>query len=65
MGVERARLLVRHAAGHRSGPLFPGIDVPMLKTLSPWTALVIVVLSIAVDLMLGAMDPRTRTGGLP
>ncbi len=46
-------------------PFFPGIDVPMLKALSLWTALVIVVLSIAVDLMLAAMDPRTRTAGLP
>jgi ABC-type dipeptide/oligopeptide/nickel transport system permease component len=46
-------------------PFFPGIDVPMLKALSLWTALVIVVLSTAADLLLGALDPRVRAGGRP
>ena len=46
-------------------PFFPGIDVPMLKALSLWTALVIVVLSTAADLLLGALDARVRVGGRP
>jgi ABC-type dipeptide/oligopeptide/nickel transport system permease component len=49
-------------------PSFPGalarslraIDVPMLKAISLWTALVIVVLSLAVDLVLAAIDPQAR-----
>jgi ABC-type dipeptide/oligopeptide/nickel transport system permease component len=38
-------------------PFFPGIDVPMLKALSLWTALVIVVLSVLADDALGDAGP--------
>jgi ABC-type dipeptide/oligopeptide/nickel transport system permease component len=41
-------------------PFFPGIDVPMLKALSLWTALVIVVLSILADIALAVLDPRAE-----
>jgi peptide/nickel transport system permease protein len=44
-------------------PNFPGIDVPMLKAISLWTALIIVVLSIAADVVLAALDPRVRSAG--
>jgi peptide/nickel transport system permease protein len=44
-------------------PFFPGIDVPMLKALSLWTALVIVVLSIAADIALALLDPRAHVAG--
>jgi peptide/nickel transport system permease protein len=44
-------------------PNFPGIDVPMLKAISLWTALIIVVLSIAADVALAALDPRVRSAG--
>jgi ABC-type dipeptide/oligopeptide/nickel transport system permease component len=44
-------------------PFFPGIDVPMLKALSLWTALVIVVLSILADIALAWLDPRAEVVG--
>jgi peptide/nickel transport system permease protein len=44
-------------------PFFPGIDVPMLKALSLWTALVIVVLSILADIALAFLDPRAEVTG--
>jgi peptide/nickel transport system permease protein len=44
-------------------PNFPGIDVPMLKAISLWTALIIVVLSVAADITLAALDPRVRSAG--
>jgi peptide/nickel transport system permease protein len=44
-------------------PYFPGIDVPMLKALSLWTALVIVVLSVLADVALAMLDPRARLVG--
>jgi len=44
-------------------PYFPGIDVPMLKALSLWTALVIVGLSVLADIALAMLDPRARLAG--
>jgi peptide/nickel transport system permease protein len=44
-------------------PFFPGIDVPMLKAISLWTAFVIVVLSVLADIALAAVDPRVREAG--
>jgi len=44
-------------------PYFQGVvDIPMVKALSLWTALVIVLLSVAADITLAAIDPRTRLG---
>lgn len=54
------------AAGHvlnRRGD--PVTDIPMLQAISIWAALLIVVLGIAVDLVLGRLDPRIREAGLP
>jgi ABC-type dipeptide/oligopeptide/nickel transport system permease component len=46
-------------------PNFPGIDVPMLKAISLWTALIIVVLSVVADVFLAALDPRARAADRP
>ncbi len=43
----------------------PVTDVAMIQALSMWAAVLIVVLSIAVDLVLVRLDPRIRTGALP
>jgi ABC-type dipeptide/oligopeptide/nickel transport system permease component len=43
----------------------PVPDIPMLQAISIWAALLIVVLGIAVDLVLGRLDPRIRDAGLP
>jgi len=45
-------------------PAFPGaIDIPMLKALALWSALIIVALGILVDLTLATIDPRVRAAG--
>jgi peptide/nickel transport system permease protein len=40
-------------------------DIPMLQAISVWAALLIVVLGIAVDAVLGRLDPRIRHAGPP
>ncbi len=43
----------------------PVTDIAMIQALSMWSAVPIVVLGIAVDLVLVRLDPRIRTAGLP
>ena len=43
----------------------PVTDIAMIQALSMWSAVLIVVLGIAVDLVLVRLDPRIRTAGLP
>jgi hypothetical protein len=41
------------------------VHAGVVEAISIWAALLIVVLGIAVDLVLGRLDPRIRDGGLP
>lgn len=43
----------------------PVSDYPMVQAISMWAAVLIVVLGIAVDLVLGRLDPRLRQAGVP
>jgi ABC-type dipeptide/oligopeptide/nickel transport system permease component len=63
IGLGLLLLFNRDGRALDQDPNFPGIDVTMLKTISLWTALIIVVSSIAAVVVLAALDPRVRSAG--